>query len=159
MNFDQAFTVLLGHEGKFTYNPSDPGGATCWGVTQAVARANGYDGDMRDYPQDEAKRVFKKSYWDAARADELPDGVRFDVFDGAVNSGVPQSIKWLQRAASVTDDGALGPITLAAVNALNGFELKAKYNGNRLLFMSGLPIWPAFGRGWARRIAENLKGA
>jgi lysozyme family protein len=157
MNFDTAFERLLGHEGGYINDLRDSGGATNWGVTQAVARANGYSGDMRDFTQAQSKVIYRKSYWDAVRADELPESLRFDIFDGAVNSGVGQSIRWLQRAVGADADGALGPQTLAAARATP--DAAAKYNGHRLMFMTGLKVWPAFGGGWARRIASNLIGA
>ena len=156
MNFDQAFHQLLGHEGAFVDHPSDPGGATMWGITERVARANGYTGPMRALPVDLAMRIYKASYWDAVRADELPAAARYSVFDAAVNSGVSQSVKWLQRALGVTDDGALGPKTLAAAKAADGQALKAKMLGARLQFMTDLATWPSFGRGWARRVASLL---
>ena len=93
MNFDQAFERLLGHEGGFVDHPRDPGGATRWGITQRVAMAHGYHGSMRDFPVAEAKRIARIAYWDAVRADEMPDAVRFDLFDGAYNSGPAQAIK------------------------------------------------------------------
>lgn len=158
MNFDQSFEKLIGHEGGFVDHKSDPGGATNYGVTQAVARANGYMGDMRDFTLAASKAIYRRQYWDAVRADELPAEVRFDVFDGAVNSGVGQSIRWLQRAAGAEADGVLGPQTLAAVGALPGPIVAARYNGHRLMFMTGLKTWPVFGGGWARRIAGNLLG-
>ncbi len=156
MNFDQAFHQLLGHEGSFVDHPADPGGATCWGITERVARANGYTGPMRALPVDLAKRIYRASYWDAVRADELPAVARYSVFDAAVNSGVSQSVKWLQRALGVADDGAMGPKTVAAAKAVDGHALKAKMLGTRLQFMSDLPTWPSFGRGWARRVASLL---
>lgn len=159
MNFDAAFTRLLGHEGAYSNNPADPGKETMWGVTASVARASGYTGPMRELPQDTAKAIYRAQYWDAARCDTLPEAVRFDVFDGCVNSGIAQSIKWLQRAAGVADDGAFGKVTLAACNALPGAVLSARYNGHRLEFMAGLKTWSVFGGGWARRIAGNLRAA
>lgn len=159
MNFDQAFTRLLGNEGAYSNRASDPGKETMWGVTVAVARASGYQGDMHDFTQEQAKAIYRPQYWDAVQADGLPDEVRFDVFDAAVNSGVSQAVKWLQRAVGVTDDGVIGPQTLAAAKFAPGSVTMARFNGYRLQFMSGLSAWPAFGRGWANRIAKNLMGA
>ena len=156
MNFDQAFTKLLGHEGSYSNNPADKGGATMWGITEAVARANSYFGDMRELSQFQAQAIYRQCYWAPIKADQLPAEVRFDVFDGAVNSGVSQSAKWLQRALGVVDDGEIGPHTLAAAKFVPGLVLKAKYNGQRLLFMTGLPNWPTFGKGWAVRVAKNM---
>jgi lysozyme family protein len=156
MKFDDSFDLLLGHEGAFVDHPADPGGATCWGITERVARSYGYTGSMRTLPIDVAKAIYKRDYWDLAQCDKLPPSIAYSVFDGAVNSGVNQSVKWLQRAIGVVDDGVIGPQTLAAANAANGLALKSKLLGTRLQFMSDLPTWPSFGRGWSRRIASLL---
>jgi len=156
MNFDQAFEKLIGHEGGHSNHPDDKGGETMFGITVAVARANGYYGDMKALPLSEAKRIYRASYWDAVKADQLPASCRFDVFDAAVNSGVRQAALWLQRAVGATDDGVIGPQTLQAC-AVAGDAVKPRFNGHRLEFMASLSNWPAFGRGWARRIATNLK--
>ena len=157
MNFDQAFDILLKHEGGFSDHPADRGGKTRYGITEAVAREVGYRGDMRELPLDLAKRIYKDRYWDAVRADELPEAVRYAVFDAAVNSGPRQAIRWLQRAVGVRDDGIIGPQTLAAVRAANPERLLRRFLSQRLRFMAGLPSWPAFGRGWARRIADLME--
>lgn len=156
MNFDQSFDRLIGHEGGYSDNPADPGGKTMWGVTEKVARSWGYTGDMRDLPRGTAKEIYKSLYWDKVRADEIPEAVRFDVFDTAVNSGVGQSIKILQRAAGSTDDGVIGPKTLSAARGMDSQLLDKRFSGHRLRFMTTLKNWPPFARGWASRIAANL---
>ena len=157
MNFDQAFHKLLGHEGGFVDHKSDPGGATNWGVTQAVARQNGYTGHMRDFPVEQAKAIYKRQYWDAVRADDLPPLIRYAVFDACVNSGAKQAIKWLQRAIGATDDGVIGGQTLAAARAAQPDFVTRRMIGERLQFMTDLKTWPVFGRGWSRRLAEMLQ--
>lgn len=159
MNFDTAFERLIGHEGGYSNNPADPGGETMFGVTARVARARGYAGNMRNLPLTEAERIAQAEYWDAIRADELPEAVRFDVFDTAYNSGVTQAIRFLQRALGLTVDGKLGAITITAAHAMEPGRLVARFNGHRLDFLNNLPAWPSFGRGWAQRIAENLMEA
>lgn len=37
MNFEHAFEKLIGHEGGFVDHPSDPGGATRYGITERIA--------------------------------------------------------------------------------------------------------------------------
>lgn len=157
-SFDECFRVLLGHEGDFVDHPADPGGATRWGVTERVARANGYAGHMRDYPESEAKRVYHASYWAPLRADELPPTLRHAAFDAAVNSGVKQSIKWLQRAVGARDDGVIGSETLAMARAALPDFIKRRMLAQRLRFMTDLKTWPHFSRGWARRIADLAEG-
>ena len=157
MDFDTAFNTLLKHEGDYSDHPADPGGKTRYGITEAVARDVGYRGDMRELPIDLAKRIYKSRYWDAVRADELPEAVRYAVFDAAVNSGPRQAIRWLQRAVGVRDDGVIGPITLSAVRAADPQVLLRRMLSARLRFMTNLPAWPTFGRGWARRIADLME--
>lgn len=159
MNFDQAFDILLKHEGGFSDHAADPGGKTRFGITEAVARKAGYRGDMRELPLDLAKRIYKDRYWDAVRAEELPEAVRYAVFDAAVNSGPRQAILWLQRAAGVKDDGIIGPQTLAAVHAADPERLLRRFLSQRLRFMTNLPNWGSFSRGWARRIADLMEMA
>jgi lysozyme family protein len=156
MNFDNAFKELLKHEGGFVAHPSDPGGATNMGITEAVARRVGYRGSMKDLPVDLAKRIYLEDYWSAVRAEELPPAVRYAVFDAAVNSGVRQSVLWLQRALGVADDGVLGPRTLAAAHQANPEVLRARMIAQRLRFLSDLSTFPTFGRGWIRRCADVL---
>lgn len=152
MNLEDSLKHLLGNEGGFVDNPKDPGGATNYGITQRVAKAHGYNGDMRNLPLSTAINIYKSDYWAPIKADQLPEALRFHVFDAAVNSGPGQAIKWLQSAAGVTVDGAFGPKTLAAAANVS----PARYSAIRLRFMTDLPTWSTFGKGWARRIADNL---
>lgn len=157
MNFETAFDLLITHEGGFSNHPDDPGGATMYGVTEAVARAEGYTGPMQDLTLDFAKSVYRKRYWDACRCDQMPDPLRYPLFDAAVNSGPGQAIKWLQSAVGVKVDGAIGPVTQQAVNVLPAQVTRQKMVGARLRFMTNLANWPSFSKGWARRIAAILE--
>lgn len=151
--FDTCFERLVGHEGGYVNHPNDPGGETNFGISK------------RSYPQEDikgmtlerAKVIYKRDFWDKAKCSRLPTGVDFDVFDTAVNSGVTRAAIFLQRAAEVIADGAIGPKTIAAVNRIPDAVIQARFNGERLDFMADLSTWPSFGRGWARRVAANLK--
>lgn len=156
MNFDEAFHKLLGHEGGYVNHPDDPGGETNWGITIKVARDNGYFGAMKDLPVDTAKLIYKRMYWDAVRADEMPSVVRYALFDAAVNSGVAQATRWLQRAVGVNADGRIGPMTMNAIDAHEPYVVFSKMVAQRLDFMTRLNNWGSFSRGWARRIADIL---
>lgn len=152
MNFDASFERLIGHEGGYVNNKADPGGETKFGISKRA-----YPGeDIAGMTLARAKVLYLRDYWGPAGCDALPDGVRFHVFDMAVNSGVKAAIKTLQRAVGEVDDGILGPRTLQAVQSMPPQRLAARISGARLAFMTTLPTWPAFGRGWAKRIADNL---
>lgn len=157
MNFESAFDLLITHEGGFVNHLDDPGGATMYGVTEKVARANGYTGPMKDLTLTFAKQVYRKMYWDACKCDLMPDVLRYPLFDAAVNSGPVQAIKWLQSAVGVKSDGIIGPITQQTVNVLPAQVTRQKMVGNRLGFMTNLSNWPSFSKGWARRIAAILE--
>ncbi len=128
-----------------------------YGITEAVARASGYTGDMRELSQDAAKLIYLTQYWDKVQADALPAKVRYAVFDAAVNSGPGQSARWLQRALGVADDGRIGQITIAYARHSDPEELVKKMLAQRLRFMTNLTAWSSFSRGWARRIADLLE--
>lgn len=157
MNFATAFEKLLKHEGGYVNHKDDKGGATRYGVTEAVAREVGYRGNMSELPLDLAQRIYKERYWDAVQAENLPADLRYIVFDAAVNSGITQAAKWLQRACGAVDDGIIGPKTIRAANSLSTDGIKRKMLAQRLRFMATLANWPAFGRGWANRIADLLE--
>lgn len=155
MTFDEAFEKLIGHEGGYVDHPRDPGGATNYGISQ-----RSYPGeDIRGMTLARAKQIYLRDFWGPAGCDAVPAGVKFSLFDMAVNSGVRPAVRCLQKAVGVNDDGILGPVTLQAVSSMNASKFIARFNGHRLQFMSSLSTWPSFGRGWANRIAQNLMEA
>jgi lysozyme family protein len=153
VNFDIAFERLIGHEGGYVNDPRDPGGETKYGISKRAHPAE----DIAGMTLARAKQIYMHNYWGPAGCDALPAAVKFDVFDMAVNSGVKAAIKTLQQAVGETPDGVLGPLTLQAAQSFSAAGAAARFNGARLDFMASLPTWPTFGRGWARRIASNLK--
>jgi lysozyme family protein len=155
MTFDDAFEKLLGHEGGFVDDHRDNGGETKSGISTRA-----YPGeDIAGMTIDRAKTIYLRDYWGPAGCDALPDALKLQVFDTAVNSGVRQAVKMLQRAAGADADGVLGPRTLLALQSMPALRLVSRFNGERLALLADLPDWPAFGRGWARRVASNLKEA
>lgn len=159
MDFDLAFERLIGHEGGYVDHPDDPGGETNWGVTLRTARGTGYLGSMRDLTRDQAKEIYRTAYWSRAKADQYDPAIAFQLFDAAVNHGIGQAIRFLQRAVGVADDGVVGTVTLAAVHAMSVTDVLSRFNAERLDFYTKLSTWPSFGKGWARRVAGNLKYA
>lgn len=152
MNFDTAFERLIGHEGGYVNNPADPGGETKFGISKRAHPGENIAGMTLE----RAKAIYLHEYWGPAGCDVVPDAIRFDLFDMAVNSGTKQAAKTLQAAVGAVPDGIIGPRTLQAVNSMPATRVLARFNGVRLDFMTRLPNWPNASRGWARRIATNL---
>ena len=155
MTFDECFAKLIGHEGELSNHPADKGGMTKYGISQRAYPAL----DIAALTLDTAKEIYRRDYWDRAQCDRLHPDLAFQVFDGAVNSGIGNSIRWLQEASGVAVDGVVGPLTLRKVGDMEPSIIIARYNGVRLKFMASLSTWDVFGRGWARRIAANLMEA
>lgn len=155
----------MGHEGGFSKDPKDPGNWT--GGKQGVGAlhgtkfgiaANTYPNiDIENLTRDQAKVLYKRDFWDLIGADMMYDGVAFQIFDFAVNSGMPTAIRYLQRAAGVADDGKWGPKSAQAVARMGESDLILAILAERLDFMTRLSAWDDFGKGWARRIAQNLR--
>ena len=152
--FDKSFETLLGHEGNYSFDPRDPGGETNFGISKRAYPAL----IIKALTQADAKVIYKRDYWNRAQCDKLPPMLAFAVFDAAVNSGIGQAIRWLQRAVGVADDGVIGPLTLIAIQRQSDdAAICARFNGQRLDFMTRLSTWDIYGKGWARRIASNLQ--
>lgn len=127
----QLIDEVIDREGRYVNHPADRGGPTCWGITEAVARANGYQGPMRNLPREQAAEIYRKLYWlrpgfdkIAARAPTLAA----EMFDTGINMGVGVAAGFLQRALNALNrsardypdiavDRAIGARTLNALDA------------------------------------------
>ena len=158
INFDACLAHLLKHEGGFVNHPSDPGGATNLGVTQAVWEGwidrSVSEKNMKALTPAKVAPLYREMYWDRIKADKLPSGVDYCVFDAAVNSGVSRAAKWLQTTVGAVADGAIGEQTLKQVLLTNPQMVIDKYSAIRLEFLKGRSTWPTFGKGWERRVEE-----
>jgi lysozyme family protein len=112
---------------------------------------------MRALTPADVAPLYKAKYWDKIKGDELPAGVDYVVFDAAINSGPGRAAKWLQSCVGVDPDGGIGPKTLAAVAAFDAKTLIDDYAKRRLSFLTDLPTWTTFGKGWGRRVEEVRK--
>ena len=163
-NFTACLAFTLKAEGGFVDDPYDPGGATNKGITLATFQA--FTGNPDATPTDlkliedtTVSDIYQSGYWAPARAAELPPGVDLMTFDMAVNSGAREAILLLQRAAKVHQDGIIGPITLAAVQAVDPLALVLSLGSAQYWFYRGLPTWQHFGRGWASRVKAREDAA
>jgi len=143
VNLLPAMVALMKHEGGFVNHPKDPGGMTNLGVTQRVWEEwVGHPVDekaMRALTPAIVAPMYKQKYWDKIRADDLPSGVDLAVFDCCVNSGPGRAAKILQKVLGLTEDGAIGPQTIAKALSIDSSNLIADYNDARLAFLKSLP--------------------
>lgn len=162
-SFEEALKFVLHHEGGWSDDPRDPGGATMKGVTIGVYKEYlGRDvskDELKNIPQEHLLNIYKTRYWDKAKCDELKAGVDLSVFDLAVNGGTGRAAKILQRCVGATEDGVIGPKTMALVNSIPAKELIILFAEERRNFYKGLKAFEHFGRGWLRRTDECEQAA
>lgn len=122
---------IIRTEGGYVDDANDSGGKTCWGITEAVARANGYKGDMRDLPKDFARTIYYKKYVVLPSFDRIlliAPVVAYELVDSGVNAGTATATEWLQKALNTLNkqgslypdlkiDGHAGSVTLSALAA------------------------------------------
>jgi lysozyme family protein len=181
LDVDELIDALIEREGGYVGHPADKGGPTCFGITEAVARTQGYAGPMRQLPRDEAARIYKRIYWFRSGFDQVASRsaiIGAELFDTGVNMGPAVAATFLQRALTalnrnsrdypdLTPDGRIGPSTLAGLDAF----LKARGPGGETVLLRALealqgerylrlaerrPANEAFLYGWlANRIGEQ----
>lgn len=161
--YDAAITRILSHEGGYVNNAADPGGPTKYGITLATYRRylkpTATALDVQRMSLVEAKTIYRKHYAEKINYGALPAGLDYAVLDYAVNSGTGRAPKVLQALVGVTQDGAIGPATLAAVAKRDPVALIAALCDERIAFLRRLKTWSTFGNGWSRRVAEVRRDA
>ena len=173
VNFDESFVELIDSEGGYSDDRSDPGNWTSGVVGKGAMKgtkfgiaANTYGHlDIAALTLAEAKAIYKADYWDIWQFDglsaEMPDSIKYELFDAAVNCGESNARKFLQRAVSVADDGKIGKVTIRALDAAllaNGVARVERWIiAEHLAHKTKLSTWPRYGRGWANRAVKSLK--
>lgn len=128
-NIGDYITELITREGGYANNPADKGGETMWGITVAVAKANGFVGAMQDMPRETAAAIYRAQFWTKPSFDKvwaMNPGIANELLDTGVNMGTVIAGKFLQRALNVLNkratlfpdlavDGSIGPGTLAGL--------------------------------------------
>ena len=150
MNFDTAFTRLLGHEGRYVNNPADPGGETNWGISKRSYPTL----DIKSLTRDEAKTIYRRDFWEPLG--RAHPALKFQVFDFAVNSGIQTAIRKLQQAIGAADDGHWGPVSEAKLAVTDTNDVLLRFIAARLRFWTKCSAWPTMGAGWVNRGADQL---
>ena len=131
IEIDGLIAALIDREGGYSDHPADRGGPTMFGITEAVARAHGYRGAMRDLPRDEAATIYRRLYWLRPQFDQVAartPRVAAELFDTGANMGPAVAATFLQRALTALNrngkdypdlvpDGRLGAASIAALDA------------------------------------------
>ncbi len=145
MDVGELIDALIDREGGYVNHPSDRGGPTNYGITEAVARAHGYAGAMRSLPREEASAIYRRLYWLRPRFDQVAkrsQAVAAELFDTGVNMGPAVAATFLQRALSALNrerkdypdlvpDGRIGAATLAALDSF--FAVRGRVGAETVL--------------------------
>lgn len=145
MNVDQIIEGIIGREGRYSDNPKDRGGPTMWGITQAVAREFGYEGDMRQLPRTVAKAIYLEMYYVGPKFDrvhQLSEKIAEELTDTGVNMGVAVAATFLQQCLNafnreqrlypdLVPDGVIG--LKATLPALRAFLDHRGVEGERVM--------------------------
>lgn len=166
MDFDTAFPLVVKVEAGLTLDPVDRGNwtggrqgvGTLKGTKYGISAASYPDEDIANMTPERARQLFKRDYWDAAGCELVPDTLRYEMFDMAINSGVLAAKKALQTAARVSADGVIGAQTRAAINGMDAERLEKRFDGARLFHVTEMDSerWQRFGRGLVIRIANTM---
>ncbi len=165
--FDKSFKRVIGHEGGYTNDPDDKGNWDSGKVGQGSLKGTKFGISAMSYPHldienltlEQAKQIYFQDFWCKKKIDQLPDVMQYQMFDAGINHGYVNANKMLQRALGVNDDGVIGPITLRAANSMDELALALEFNKERLHFYTRIKTFDKYGRGWSRRLADNLSYA
>lgn len=165
--FIAAFDRVIGHEGEFTAHPHDRGNWTGGIVGKGLLKGTKFGISAMTYPDldiqgltvEEAKRIYKRDWWDKLGMAKYPKSLRYQLFDAAINHGTHNMAVILQAAVGAETDGVIGPITLGHVNSLDHNDLLMRFLACRLEFICQIGTFGVYGRGWVRRVAQNLRYA
>lgn len=166
-NFLRDINRILSIEGGYTNDRNDPGNWTGGHVgvgkllgTKFGIAANTYPTlDIKNLTRDGAIAIYYRDFWSKVMADELPPAFSFQLLDSAVNHGIRNAARMLQRAVGVADDGKIGPFTRAAIVKIDNADLVLNFMAERIAFYTGLSTFDRYGRGWMNRMVKNLRYA
>lgn len=160
--FNKAQQFVLQWEGGLCEDANDAGGITKYGVCLRFLKSIKPDAtreDIINLTKEEASQIFYTHFWKKCRCDELPERIAFALYDTAINVGVSQAVKLLQRSVCVKADGIIGDVTIQAVNRFVGEGEEDKrltdFLIRRKAFYTNLaaqkPSQKVFLKGWLNR--------
>jgi lysozyme family protein len=164
MSFNQAFTDLIGLEGKFSIDENDPGNWTGGAVNEGKLVGTMYGISAAAYPTldiaslslQSAKQIYLDDYWNKLRCSTLPDVIGTALFKEGVNLGVETAAKALQRSLKVNPvDGIIGQITAGYASSVAPKEVLCGFLTECAVEYTRLPNFKIDGRGWLSRVIKT----
>jgi lysozyme family protein len=146
---------VIGSEGEYANRSpkDDPGGETKWGISKRSYPHL----DIKNLTVEQASVIYEKDFIGPLLNKGIPDSIVFQLFDFGVHSGISRAVKALQKELGTSQDGIIGKITVGKIKEKSESDLVMLIVASRLEFMTGLPNWISNSKGWARRIATNLR--
>ena len=159
---------IIQDEGGYVNDPKDSGGATKYGITEKVARKNGYKGLMRDFPLWMAYDIYSRKYLDRIKfgaIEQLSPRIAEELADTSVNMGYIRAGEFLQESLNMFNrngkdyddlkvDGKIGKQTL---KALKKYLKKRGTKGEKVLFKALNSLQGAFYIRLAQRRVKDEK--
>lgn len=165
--FDLAFERVIGHEGGFQKMHDDRGNWTTGIVGEGELKGTKYGISAISYPKhdienltlEQAKVIYYSRYWLPLKPAVFSPAMQYQMFDAAVNHGIRNTVKMLQRSVDTVVDGYIGGNTIAAMAKIDSIQLPVLFNAERIEFYTQIHTFDKYGKGWMNRIAQNLKYA
>ena len=126
---------IIAREGgaKVTNDPSDPGGLTKFGISK-----KSHPGvDIANLTYEDAKQIYMQQYVLGPKLHLINDLKTQEMLvDFGVHSGPATAVRHLQRIVGATQDGRLGPATLAKLDALPVKDVQKAITLARCVFLA-----------------------
>lgn len=127
-------------EGKYSNDPFDSGGETCWGITKQTARRNGYLGPMQDLPLATAKDIYADEFWVDNKMDAVYDMsplVSSEMYEVGVNGGTARPWNIAQRVLNAMNKGEWDVLTVEGVadqQTIDALKKAIESRGEKYIF-------------------------
>lgn len=162
--FDTAFEQLVGIEGNYSGDATDPGNWTSGTCEVGELKGTMYGISAAAYPTldiagltlAQAKSIYLTDYWGKLRCSNFPDAVAIALFKEGVNLGITGAAKALQtslRAANV--DGVIGQITIGLATSLPPKEVLVGFLTQCAYLYTQMGNFKIDGKGWLHRVIQT----
>lgn len=163
--FDTAFDRVIGHEGGYQDMYDDRGNWTSGKVGVGELKGTKFGLSAMTYPKldiknltiEQAKAIYFEDWWIELGMENFRPAMQYQMFDAAINHGMRNATKFIQRASGAVDDGIIGKNTMKAIKSKDINDLLMLFLAERLDFFTRIDTFKIYGKGWTRRIVENLK--